>query len=758
MTNPRQLRIFLNYAPEDEPTVRALYERLQDDGFAPWMADLDLLPGQNRQHAIQRAVRSSDIVLICISSTYLGEPGYFHKEIKSAVDITDDLPEDTIFIIPVRIEACAVPENLKALQWVDLFEDNGYELLMRALQARAAQIDAISQLDIEQQQQHLEAYRQTLSHYLTQKAAPETSYVPADITQRIRDIRHDIRRTKDTLRRWGVDVIDKPDDELKHDLSQQWQDAVLGQQMHMEAGLVVPELQTFIADFCKKVDFVIQNGDSSQAGFALYRELFVLCHIKAPTMHLNIPTTFPFIGILETDVSVDIVKQIPHVFELPNIPYDFGLILTTDDQRHVQNLINELIRPALKTDLIVLGKDFLDEVASSHYPRSILLQEIVHEVDLNRISPFMAGGAVFDSMFFGRKGEIKTIAEALEKTSVAIMCGRRMGKTSLLNRLAHVELPHRGHGCFLLNCQPVHNYHELLTEMVVQWKHSALPSLPALPFDPEQPSSFAQVVEALTEATGKPPIFLLDEVDELLIYDSNNQQRLFKQLRALSLDGRARFVMTGERTVQAHIHDANSPLFNFFGQKLKLSFLDFAAVQKLVSEPLSDMQIGIQLPDRVLKTIFAATSGHPYLVQRLCQGLVQIISKDTKRAIHPAHIEMVLDNSDYQQDYFETVWGQAPSLACLITMLIDKPSVTLKDIQRRLNDYDLAPSLREINAALNMLDLYSVLTRKSGCYSFVATAFPNMLQRAYGEDLETNIALRCEEYLWDQTSSSVLVL
>jgi hypothetical protein len=222
-----------------------------------------------------------------------------------------------------------------------------------------------------------------------------------------------------------------------------------------------------------------------------------------------------------------------------------------------------------------------------------LLTEVVLEIDLTRISPFMAGGAdLMNRMFFGREGELKNIAESITKTSVAITCGRRMGKTTVLNRLARVVLPAHGQTCFFLNCQPVHDYHELRTEMATVWKR------PDLPFDPEQPNSFAQVVAALTSPNGAPPIFLLDEVDELLRFDSQHQQRLFKQLRALSLDGRARFVMTGERSVQAHLHDANSPLFNFFGLNVRLSFLASASVNKLVVEPLSDMQIELHDPPR----------------------------------------------------------------------------------------------------------------------------------------------------------------
>jgi hypothetical protein len=350
-------------------------------------------------------------------------------------------------------------------------------------------------------------------------------------------------------------------------------------------------------------------------------------------------------------------------------------------------------------------------------------------------------------MFFGREGELKNIAESISKTSVSITCGRRMGKTTLLNRLARVVLPARGHPCSFLNCQPIHDYHELLSEMAATWQR------PDLPFDPHQPNYFARIAAAQASHEGQPPIFLLDEVDELLRYDGQHQQRLFKQLRALSLSGRARFIMTGERSVQAHIHDANSPLFNFFGLNIPLSFLDLSSVNKLVIEPLADMQIELRDPLPMLDTIFKMTSGHPYLVQRLCQGLVQAISRQGIRIIGPEHIELVLDDSDYQEEYFETVWGQAPPLARLISMLVGAEGATLTKIQERLRQRGVTPTLHEIQAGLKILDLYSVLVRQGDRYTFIATAFPAMLQRAYGEDLDPNIAIVCEEYLWTRPSS-----
>ena len=565
------------------------------------------------------------------------------------------------------------------------------------------------QADIEHMQELLEIYRRRL-HILELQAAQYGVHTAPHIILEIEDTRQQIQRLSSSLQ--GAD----PDERAQEPFNflRAYQQACAAQARTYKAHLITPELHTFADEICRVLNFAI-----IPESFHVHHGIFASLRVKAPTLHLNLPTQFPIIILLDqsqtSDRLADIVKHLSNMLDMLDGATDFGLVFVPKLHPHVQLMVNKLIRPALKNDLIVLGESFLKNLGITTNPKNLLLNEILREVDLTRISPFMAGGAnLSDRMFFGREGEIKNIAENITKTSIAITCGRRMGKTTLLNRLAQVVLPTRDHQCFFLNCQPVHDYQEFLTEMMGVWK------LPDMPFNPSQPQSFAHLVHVLTENYGKPPIFLFDEVDELLKYDSQNQQRLFKQLRALSMDGRAHFIMTGERSVQLHLHDANSPLFNFFGFNLKLSFLDLPSVNKLVVEPLSDMQLDLRDPTPMLDTIFNATSGHPYLVQRLCQGLVQAISRQGRRIIGPEHIELVLNDSAYQQDYFETVLGQSPLLARVITKLPNLEGVTMRHIQSMLAQHELKPSLSEISAALDVLDLYSVLQRRAGRYYFLS--------------------------------------
>ena len=138
----RPLKVFLCHASGDKPAVRDLYKRLIAEGVDAWLDQEKLLPGQNWRVEIPRAVREADVVVICLSNKSITKEGYIQKEIKFALDSADEKPEGTIFLIPARLEECAVPEQLGHWQWVDLFEENGFVRLLRSLKLRADRVGA----------------------------------------------------------------------------------------------------------------------------------------------------------------------------------------------------------------------------------------------------------------------------------------------------------------------------------------------------------------------------------------------------------------------------------------------------------------------------------------------------------------------------------------------------------------------------------------------------------------------------------------
>lgn len=129
----QQVNIFLIYAHIDREKVRKLYQRMIRDGVKVWLDAQDLQPGQDWRHEIRRAILNSNRVLVCLSREFNKQPGYRHEELKIALEKAKLLEDGSVFIIPVRLEDCEMPESLACLQRVDLFQPGGYKTLIRAL-------------------------------------------------------------------------------------------------------------------------------------------------------------------------------------------------------------------------------------------------------------------------------------------------------------------------------------------------------------------------------------------------------------------------------------------------------------------------------------------------------------------------------------------------------------------------------------------------------------------------------------------------
>jgi len=128
------LRIFLSYAREDEAAVTELYQRLRREGWCPWMDRQEIQGGEDWRAAIERAIRASDAVLVMLSPDTTGAGGVLRGEHKTALELLDERLDRRFAVIPVRLQPCELPPELRHLQWVDLFAPDGWDRLRKALE------------------------------------------------------------------------------------------------------------------------------------------------------------------------------------------------------------------------------------------------------------------------------------------------------------------------------------------------------------------------------------------------------------------------------------------------------------------------------------------------------------------------------------------------------------------------------------------------------------------------------------------------
>src|ERR1700678_1272449 len=116
--------------------LRQVFEALEASGFEPWLDRRRLLPGQNWPRSVDEAIETSDFFVACFSRHSVSKKGRFQAELRYALDCTQRFPLDEIFLMPVRLDACAVPGRLEhEIHCIDLFPDweRGFERLVAAM-------------------------------------------------------------------------------------------------------------------------------------------------------------------------------------------------------------------------------------------------------------------------------------------------------------------------------------------------------------------------------------------------------------------------------------------------------------------------------------------------------------------------------------------------------------------------------------------------------------------------------------------------
>src|SRR5688572_22899480 len=141
-TTDRKLRVFLCHSSQDKPVVRELYQRLLTEGWIdPWLDEEKLLPGQDWDLEIEKAVEAADVVIVCLSTKSVNKEGYVQRELRFALDIALEKPEGTIFIIPLKLEDCEPPRKLRTWHYLEYFPPErrslAHQRLLASLKVRA---------------------------------------------------------------------------------------------------------------------------------------------------------------------------------------------------------------------------------------------------------------------------------------------------------------------------------------------------------------------------------------------------------------------------------------------------------------------------------------------------------------------------------------------------------------------------------------------------------------------------------------------
>jgi ubiquitin-protein ligase len=125
--------IFLSYAREDVGLVSSVIASLEKKGHSVWVDNKDLFPGQNWKYEINKAIKKCDFFIACLSNKSISKRGFVQTELKTALEIYQQIPEGSIYLIPIRLNNCPIPDSISDTHCLDWFSKDADKKLSEAI-------------------------------------------------------------------------------------------------------------------------------------------------------------------------------------------------------------------------------------------------------------------------------------------------------------------------------------------------------------------------------------------------------------------------------------------------------------------------------------------------------------------------------------------------------------------------------------------------------------------------------------------------
>lgn len=392
--------------------------------------------------------------------------------------------------------------------------------------------------------------------------------------------------------------------------------------------------------------------------------------------------------------------------------------------------IDRIIRPLQDVNytVLVLNEAHVRHILAAREPARALSDFVLSQVRLATVSPFFTRGPVPDHMFFGREREISDVRSKLRTHSVALIGGRRIGKTSTLQRIQRVlQAPDSEYAPYYLDCHGATQYRTFFWLINRRWGVDISPDA--------SPVQFEDVVTALHKRNpGKSLVFLFDEIDSLLVYDRQpeHQETLFRTFRSLSNEKRSQWVFSGEKWLMRATTNPYSALFNF-AQVVRLEPLPPDVVYHLIADPFEMLNIWMADPDSIIRRVYQISAGHPNIVQMICQSMVETLDQEPHGSslLTVDHLDHATSQRPLQEEIVQTIWGQMNPLARLVTLVWPEGEryLTLAQIEALLRGAGVTRIPPEdLERTAKDLELYCfVRPRENDRLELIPTAFPAIL-------------------------------
>jgi predicted Ser/Thr protein kinase len=451
--------------------------------------------------------------------------------------------------------------------------------------------------------------------------------------------------------------------------------------------------------------------------------------VEAPLLWIR-HSRFPILFIAYDQHRSDTLETVGKQLQIAKATEFFALLVVVPTKERTGREADELRRlvadSVYRYDFVVLDRQSLASIIAHNSSRHLVEIILEQGIELASLSPYVVKGPVPGKMFFGREKEIKTVAQGIQSGDYAILGGRRIGKSSILQRFNRLLNNDPRYQPLYMDCEEKFNYEDLFQALADEFGE---------PLEGTGPLGFRRLVTKLKmRDSARQVVFVLDEVDALLTFDAESKPsgQLFRTFRALSHEGLCRFVFSGSRTLYRHLHNPHSPFFNFC-EDIILKPLEQKSVAEIVSKPMH--QLGIELPDEevLIDRIINLSSSHPNIAQWLCDRLIKTASV---RRITLNNLENISADPEFRRHYVQTAWSDSTALEKLISLVVEGPSFEVGQLCEALAHYGLTDKTI-IRESVEMLQLCSLLECEGQRFRFALTHFPGMVRKM--EDVTSQI-------------------
>lgn len=128
--------VFLSYGREDTKAARRMYRDLTSIGIDVWFDRENLLAGELWERAALNAIGRCQYVIALLSTRSVSRKGFVNRELRKALELLEEYPENSIFLITVRLDSCTPSHTrLAAIHRVDMFPSwkDGLDQIFKSL-------------------------------------------------------------------------------------------------------------------------------------------------------------------------------------------------------------------------------------------------------------------------------------------------------------------------------------------------------------------------------------------------------------------------------------------------------------------------------------------------------------------------------------------------------------------------------------------------------------------------------------------------